>query len=73
MYKGLTRKIWRCKRNKGECHNHCIGEEKLIELLNGIDFDLLEKAFLKENGEIEIHYKTRYYPIFQNQTNESIG
>lgn len=73
MYKGLTRKIWRCKRNKGECHNHCIGEEKLIGLLGGIDYDLLEKVFLKENGEIEVHYKTRYYPIFQEQTSKSIG
>ena len=71
MYKGLTEKSG-VQRNKGECHKP-LQARKTDWAIGRIDYDLLEKVFLKENGEIEVHYKTRYYPIFQEQTSKSIG
>lgn len=70
QYKGKSRKVWRCKKRNGECHNHSIDEAKIIEALNGEDYEFVDKVFVKPTGDVEVTFKKRYFPLFQTTSVE---
>jgi len=70
QYKGKSRKVWRCKKKNGECHNHSIDEAKIIEALNGEDYEFVDKVFVKPTGDVEVTFKKRYFPLFQTASIE---
>lgn len=70
QYKGRSRKVWRCKKKNGKCHNHSIDEAKIIEALNGEDYEFIDKVFVKPTGDVEVTFKKRYFPLFQTTSVE---
>ena len=70
QYKGKSRKVWRCKKKNGECHNHSIDEAKIIEALNGDSYEFVDKVFVKPTGDVEVTFKKRYFPLFQTASIE---
>jgi site-specific DNA recombinase len=70
QYKGKSRKVWRCKKKNGECHNHSIDEVKIIEALNGESYEFVDKVFVKPTGDVEVTFKKRYFPLLQTTSIE---
>ena len=57
LKKGIARKMWRCKKKKGECHNHIIYEDKLLEAVGEIDFSMIERIIVSDDRSVSIEYK----------------
>lgn len=60
---GKQIKVWRCKKKNGECHNHLIHENELIEQIGGADYLEIEKVIINQNRTIKIEKKKRYYSL----------
>ena len=60
---GKQIKVWRCKKKNGECHNHLIHENELIEQIGGADYLEIEKVIINQNRTIKIEMKKRYYSL----------
>ena len=61
--KGKEKKMWRCKRNNGECHNHYIDESKIMETIGELNLLLVERINIGHDGEIDIVMVKRYNPL----------
>ena len=60
---GKEKKMWRCKRNNGECHSHYIDETRIIETIGELNLSLIERINIGHDGEIDIVMVKRYNPL----------
>ena len=63
QYNGKRKKIWRCKRKNGECHNHSIEETVLLAALADYEWESIEKVLIADRKIVEVKLKKRYPPI----------
>ena len=63
QYNGKRKKIWRCKRKNGECHNHSIEETVLLAALADYEWGSIEKVLIADRKIVEVKLKKRYPPI----------
>ena len=63
QYKGRSWKVWRCKKKAGECHNHSIDEGILLEQLGNIDYELVKRIQVSEDGTISVELVKFYQPL----------
>ena len=61
--KAKKKKMWRCKRNNGECHSHYVDESKIMEAIGELNLLLVEKINIGHDGEIDIVMVKHYNPL----------
>ena len=65
--KGKEKKMWRCKRNNGECHSHYIDESKIMETIGELNLLFVERVNVDHDGEIDIVMVKRYERIYTGE------
>lgn len=71
QYKGKSRKVWRCKKKNGECHNHSMDELKILEAVGETDLSLISKVFVYGDHSVKIELVKFYRPLFTGLTSDS--